>query len=183
MNAKQAESEFSRPFAVDEMGADEVRVELEARAEERAALARRLDLLALDRLTAVARIKRSGAGGAFGVHVNFVADVVQSCVVTLDPIPVHIEESVDLVYAPEHEIPVERVEVVLSQEGEDRPEPLREGAIDLGEAVAEHLALALDPYPRRPGVSLDDVRRAGGPESGAEDEGPLAMLRRWKEKA
>ncbi len=183
MNARQAEPEFSRPVRVDEVGADEVAVEVQARAGERRALARRLDLLSLERLAAEARIQRAVVSGTFGLRVKFVADVVQSCVVTLEPLPAHIEDSFELVYAPENKIPAEKAEVVLTQADESRPEPLREGVIDVGEAVVEHLALALDPYPRKPGVALDDVLEGRGRDSGAEDESPFVVLRRWKEKA
>ena len=182
MSAQQAEPQFSRPVHVDGVGADKVTFELEAHTEERRALGRRLGLRSLDRLTATARVKRAGAAGVVHLRVNFVADVVQSCVVTLDPVPVHIEESFELVYAPEEDIPVERGEVVLTQDGEEPPEPLRDGILDLGEAVAEHLALALDPYPRKPGVSVGDVLAEVAGDGEGEDGSPFAVLRELKER-
>jgi uncharacterized metal-binding protein YceD (DUF177 family) len=182
MKAPQVEAEFSRLIGGDDIGERETIVEIEANSKERAALARRLSLLSLDRLIATATIRRLDRGNALGLHVNFTADVVQSCVVTLDPVPARIEDSFDLVFVPEDEIPANESEVVLTEDEVEPPEPLRDGKIDVGEAVAEHLALALEPYPRRPDVSAQDVLEASvGAEP--EAEGPFAALRRLKEGA
>ena len=44
-------------------------------------------------------------------------------------------------------------EVVLDPEGEDPPDLLDEDRIDLADYVVEHLALDIDPFPRKPGVT------------------------------
>jgi uncharacterized metal-binding protein YceD (DUF177 family) len=178
VSAARAEPEFSRPIHVAELEARAVTLELEADSEERRALAGRLSLLALERLTATAELEPLGDGGRVRARVNFVADVVQSCVVTLDPVPAHIEESFGLVFAPEAEIPAERGEVELDLDGEEPPEPLHEGRFDLGEAVAEHLALALDPYPRKEGAAVGEAYGEKAPEGDDKDENPFAVLTR-----
>lgn len=183
MSAQHAEFDFRRPVDIDEIGPDEVTFDLVAGAEERRSLARRIGLLSLDRLTATAWVKRTDSGMAVSVRVNFAADVVQSCVVTLDPVPAHIEESFALVYAPEAESPAQGDDVVLSLDLGDPPEPLSDGRFDLGEAVVEHMVLALDPYPRKPGASLGDALAQGGLDREGEDGGPFAVLRRLKKKA
>jgi uncharacterized metal-binding protein YceD (DUF177 family) len=182
MNARQGETEFSRLVGVDDVGVRGKIVEIEAGAAERQALARRLALISLERLTAKAALAREGEGGATGLRVNFTADVVQSCVVTLDPVPARIEDSFELVFVPEDEAPADRIEVVVTEDEDDPPEALREGRIDVGEAIAEHLALALDPYPRRPGVSAEEVLAEAG-VAGKDAEGPFDALRRLKEGA
>ncbi len=178
MSVQQAEHEFSRTVAIDDVDGDGVRLEMEATAEEREAMARRFALRSLDRLTATAHLQRTGAGAAVRARVNFTADVVQSCVVTLDPVPDHIEEFLEFVYAPEEELLVEGGEVVLSLDDEDPPEPVRDGVIDLGEAVAERLALALEPYPRKPGASLEEVLGTAAGREDEEKESPFVVLRR-----
>jgi hypothetical protein len=62
--------------------------------------------------------------------------------------------------------------------------------LDVGEIVAEQLALAADPYPRRPGVKLEDVlpkpRNAGkdGSRAGKSDRPrhPFAGLAALRDK-
>ena len=182
MNARQGEAEFSRLVTVEDVGERGKIVEIEAGTAERQALARRLALVSLDRLTAKAALERQGEGRATALRVNFTADVVQSCVVTLDPVPARIEDSFELVFVPEDEAPADRVEVVVTEDEDDPPEPLRQGGIDVGEALAEHLALALDPYPRRPGVSVEEVLAEAG-VAGEDAEGPFVALRRLKKGA
>ena len=43
--------------------------------------------------------------------------------------------------------------------------------IDVGKAIAEHLALALDPYPRAPGAELSALDLAPGGAEGAKEGG------------
>ena len=168
----QPEVEFSRRFAVAELGEEEAVVEIAADAVERAALCRRFDFLALDALTATVRIQRVG-GGAVRVGAHFVAEVVQACVVTLEPVAGRIENSVAALFAPPGAM-VE-AEVVVDPLGDDEPEWLTGGAIDIGEVVAEHLGLAVEPYPRRPGAVFTGMETSAD-ENGA-GESPFAVLR------
>ena len=93
------------------------------------------------------------AAGRVRLDGTLRARVVQSCVVTLEPVAADLEESFTLYYA-EAPAPAAR-SVDLPIEDEDWPEPIVDGAIDVGEAVAQQLAVALDPYPRAPGALLD----------------------------
>lgn len=140
--------EFSRPVAVERLGHDERRYEIEANAGERAALAERYGILAVVSLTARLLLKRLPGGSLVRLAGRFSADVVQSCVVSLDPVPAHLEEDFVLTYATERDADAGAGEVVVDLDDEDPPEPIENGMIDLGEAAAEHLALALDPFPR-----------------------------------
>lgn len=131
---------------------------------ERAALMRRLDLAGLGRLEAQVRIE-SLAGGFIRLSAHLTAEVVQACVVTLDPVASTIDEAFALLYGPS----AETSELVL--DGETEPiEPLEGEVIDIGEAVAQQLSLALDPFPRRAGAS----RHLSGAERAAES--PFAVL-------
>jgi uncharacterized metal-binding protein YceD (DUF177 family) len=174
--------EFSRIVDVERLGEAEELHEIEATADERAALAERFGLVALESLTASLRLRRA-RGGAVRVTGQFSADVVQTCVVTLEPVPSHIEETFRLLYVPEEAL-AQRKEVLTPHEEEEMPEPLVGNAIDLGEAVAQQLGVALNPYPRAPGASLE---ASNGPERegtapGAAATGPFAALAGLKKK-
>ena len=131
-------------------------VDIVASAEERRALARRFDLVSLDRLAGSARLcrapARDGSGPVVRVDFDFEADVVQTCVVTLRPTPARCREAGLTVEYAEGEEPAS---VDIAPPGVvDPPERLGNGIVDLGELLAQHLGLALDPWPRAPGASL-----------------------------
>jgi Large ribosomal RNA subunit accumulation protein YceD len=141
--------EFSCRVELARLGAHEAIYPLSADAGEREALARRFDLLSLGRLEAEIRLQRLG-GGMVRVSGRFRADVVQACVVSLSPFESEIEQDFTVLYGPTQ--PGKSVLVDLVAE---LVEPLEGSAIDIGEAVAQQLALALDPYPRAPGANLE----------------------------
>ena len=87
---------------------------------------------------------------------TFSADFVQSCVVTQEPVPDHLEEEVAACFGPEEAAPVE---VEFDPDEEDPPEPFTGDAIELGEWLVQCFAVSMDPYPRAQGaeqVSLTD---------------------------
>jgi uncharacterized metal-binding protein YceD (DUF177 family) len=162
-------SEFTRPVDVGRLPSGEGVYDLEATSAERAALARRFDLLALDRLEAEVRLERL-AGGLLRLSAALRADVVQACVVTLEPVHERIDEPFTLLYRAG--AAAEETAVVLSGASE-LVEPLPGDILDIGEAVAQQLSLALEPYPRAPGAV------AAAPEEGRAS--PFAALAKWKE--
>lgn len=169
-------NEFSRPVAIESIGPKAQTRRIEAEAGERRDLAERFGLLALQSLSATVELERQ-AGDAVHARGHLVADVVQSCVVTLEPVPAHIEADFTCNYtaaAPE------AVEAVIDPLAEEEIEALTGEEIDLGETVAQQLAIALDPYPRAPGaVWPQDAQSetAAGREGG---KGPFATLARLK---
>lgn len=119
----------------------------------RAALAERFGLEAIDRLEGHLAVVRDGAGArATG---RLLADVVQSCVVSGEPVPAQVDEPLELRFEPLDEL---RDEVELEAEALDVM-PVEGDAIDLGEALAQALAVALDPYPRAGPEVLAKARR------------------------
>jgi len=173
MDEFMMQEEFSRLVTVSALPDEGRTVVLQATEAERVGLAKRLDLVALDRLEASVTAAKRRAGAA--VRIQFTADVVQSCVVTLEPLRAKIEDCVDLLYRSENteKSPAagERREVVVGLDDDDSYEPLTGDTIDLGAAVAEHLALAIDPYRRKPGATLEPA----GAEAEAADR-PFAAL-------
>lgn len=125
---------------------------VDANPAELAALAELLDLPAVSSLTATVSLRRL-ASGLIEARGHLEADVVQECVVTLEPLPAHVAEDFRVTYGEAEPAPT-LAEIDLDYEEADPPEPIEGGIIDLGALVAEHLALGLDPYPRKVGAEL-----------------------------
>lgn len=167
--------EFSRAVPLSEIGAGAKARHLEADANERAALARRFGLIALDRLVAEVALHPDGAG--FVAEGKLLADASQACVASGAPVPAHVEEAFRIRFVAEANYQ-EEAEVELDAEECDTL--YHDGrAIDLGEAVAQSLALALDPFPRSP--DADRLLKAAGVKDEAE-AGPFGALAALKDK-
>ncbi|BDG72020.1 YceD family protein [Roseomonas fluvialis] len=159
--------EFSRPVSLarlPEAGREE---HLRASPAECAALAKRFAIPAVEWLEATLLLRPEPGGGVM-VTGMLRADVVQSCVVSLEPVAQRVEDAVALRLLPPGEDPSD------DPEGPDEI-PIEGDTADLGEAMAEQLALALDPYPRAPGAELP-AEITGDGTGGA--FGALAALRR-----
>lgn len=150
----QVRPEFSRPLAVERLAGAPQERRIAANAAERAALAVRLGLLELERLEARLRVRGTGPGRRVRIDGELEAEAVQACVVSLEPVRSRIAESFTQVYLLDPSEPEARAVAVTPESEADDPEPLGPGGLDLGEAVAQQLALALDPYPRAPGAGL-----------------------------
>ncbi|HEY5207988.1 MAG TPA: DUF177 domain-containing protein [Stellaceae bacterium] len=134
---------FSRSVDVARLGAGEARYDLSANPTERAVLAQRFDLVALHRFEAHVTLRRV-PGGMVRLEASLSADLVQADVVTLDPVPGHVEDEFALLFADEAD------DAGVIDPNADPIEPLIDGRIDIAEAVAQQLSLAIDPYPRAP---------------------------------
>ena len=159
--------EFSRPFALDRLGAATAEETVTATPDECAALARRLAIPAVTSLACRWRLRR-GAGGRIGAKGWISASLVRECVVTLDAFTVDASEKFHLSFVPagkEIDDPDPEAEDEIPYEGD---------VIDLGEATAEQLALSLNPYPRKPGAAVPDIEEA------AESKGRFAVLAQRK---
>lgn len=165
--------EFSRAVSVESLEDGETVIDIEADADERAALARRFGLLALDSLTAKVGLTPVD-GGLVRVHGALAAEVTQACVVTLEPVTTRIEASFERLYGAEP--PEEAGGLITDADTEEAPEPFTDGAVDVGEAVAEQLALELDPFPRAPGAAFDGLS-SGSKASATTTPGTPAPLR------
>jgi uncharacterized metal-binding protein YceD (DUF177 family) len=174
-DAAQA-AEFSRPIAVEQIGPQETVRAIAANATERQRLAERFGLLALDRLEATVRLRRGGAGLILA-DGHFEADATQACVVTLEPVPARLALDFALTFG---NSTVHGGAVVVGVDEEDPPEEIVNGRIDLGEAVAQQLAIALDPYPRSPAVQTPAEGVAGDGGSEPASTRPFAALSAWR---
>jgi Large ribosomal RNA subunit accumulation protein YceD len=169
---------WSVPVAVADVPAETgVHFALTADADTRAAIARIAEIRELPRLDATFDVTRQGDDG---LHVvgQVSATVGQNCVVTLEPLVSEIDERVDVQFGP----PLPGVELEEDEDDEsgkrsgrsrrnlDGPEPLLDGAVDLGALAIEFLILGIDPYPRKPGAKFEP------PQDVAPDPGPFAAL-------
>ncbi len=148
---------------------------------ECAALASELDILGVERLVVRYRIAAQ-SGGRYHLTGKLEADVVQACVVTLDPVASTVVDSIDVEFRPD----AEKLPVTATSAEEEMPileaaeyEPIDGNRLDLGRVVAETLAAALPAYPRAPGAELE-TREAGPAEPGPAN--PFAALAGWKPK-
>lgn len=168
--------EFSR--MIDRRSITAKPVTLTATADECAALAKRFEIVAVESLEAVLSIEARGED----VHATgtLTADVLQSCAVSGEELSVSVNDTLSLHFIPERALPdyAPDEEVELSEEELDQI-PYSGTSFDLGEAVAQSLALAIDPFIEGP--NADETRRRHGLVEEGEQDGPLAdMLRGLK---
>lgn len=163
-------NEFSRMIDIRSIGPHPV--SLEADPAERAALAARFGLVAINALTADITLLPEGA--EISANGRLRADITQSCAVSGEDLPAKIDEKLRLRFVPERNISEDELEL---DEDELDEIPYQGTAFDLGEAVAQSLALAIDPYATGP-----DAQRARE-EAGLstpEASGPFAALARLR---
>jgi uncharacterized metal-binding protein YceD (DUF177 family) len=168
-------NDFAHCLPLDQIR-DGDRLDLIANADECTAIAGRLGLPSLDRLEAHAVLSRDG--DKVRVAGRLKAALEQSCVATGEPVPAHVDEPFELLFLPEPRSGSADEEVELGTA--DLDTMFHDGAaIDLGAAIADSLALALDPYPRSP--SADTALNEAGVLS-EEQAGPFAALAALKAK-
>ncbi len=140
-------AEFSRPVSVLRLGTEAMIYRINATGDERAALARRFDLVSLEHFAAELTLSRHG--GEVRLAAEIVADIVQLCCLTLEPFASNLIDRSTVLYRrkpPPADLGVddEDYEVLVGDE------------IDIGEAAAQQLSLALDPFPRAPGAKTHE---------------------------
>jgi uncharacterized metal-binding protein YceD (DUF177 family) len=140
-------NEFARPIPLDRISTSWTRHEIEAGPEERAALATRFALISIERLSAEVKLRRDRAGTQVAFAARLSAAVVQECVVTLEPVPAELDEEVEIRFDLSAEILAAELDIDAD---DDSAEPMDGDVLDIGEVVAQHLSLALDPFPRHP---------------------------------
>ena len=138
--------EMARPYPVTRIGAG-ASFTVTAKADECRALAGRMGVDAVVSLVCRFELRR-GVGDSVSAAGRLRARVRQVCVVSLEPFDAEVAEDFEIIFVPEG-----RESDALDLESADEV-TYEGGVLDLGEAAAEQLALALDPFPRRPGAAL-----------------------------
>ncbi|MEG1028831.1 hypothetical protein D3C80_894430 [compost metagenome] len=163
---------YSEPLRLHQIGAGLER-RLTPDVEARKRIARALDLQALNAFEADIKLVPTVSG--WRMEGRVVADAVQTCGLTLEPLPVHVDRkfSVQMVEATERE-PDEEGEIDLEMD-DDSPDQIEDGRLDLGQYAVEQLALSLDPFPRKPGAVFEQPKEPG-------EISPFAVLKALQSK-
>lgn len=162
---------FTRRVALDSITKTQPRREtFSASAAQCAALAERFDLQKLSNFEVDMTLTRERGGRVVHVEGALEADVVQSCVVTLEPVPSHVKTQFEVFFSEDD--PGQPEDETILPGDRDWPEKLEDDAIDVAEIAAQFLSLELDPYPRLPGAGLDN-----GKGTETETQNPFAVLK------
>ncbi len=159
---------FSEVVRVNEIGAGITRHLMPDEAA-RARIIKALDLASLASLEATISVAPAHVGWTLSGRVMAIAE--QVCGITLDPLPVTVDERFSVQLVEQVEASSE-IEVTLD---DDAPDVIEDGRIDFGQYAVEQFALALDPFPRKPGATFEFTPPA-------EEESPFAVLKQLKDK-
>jgi uncharacterized metal-binding protein YceD (DUF177 family) len=147
---------------------------------EAEAIARLMGAQAVRKLRLAGRLTPLAQAG-WRLDATLGATVIQTCVLTLDPVTTRIDQPVQRRFVPVERGPV--AEITIAADEDDEIEPLGP-TIDLGLLAVEALALALPAYPRKPGAEL--AARTFAPDGVAPledaDVKPFASLASIKDK-
>ena len=166
---------ISKIYNLNRLGQVGDEITLDANEEERAELAREVNVLEVPQFSARIALKKISPA-RFDIHYHLGAEIIQACVVTLEPLTARIEKDFvrELHYAPNLRRPIEK-EVVIAPGDDDLPEDIESPLFDLACPLLEEFLLAIDPYPRAPGVAFQ------APEGmGAKPESPFDVLKGLK---
>lgn len=167
---------WARDVNLGEVQRAPVKAHLEADAAARKAIAKQLGLVSVESLVADVALKPWLDGAE--LSGTFTAEVTQTCSVTADDFQERVsgEIFVRMVPAGSPNAPAETTgeEIDIDLEGDDPPDVLESDRIDLAAYVVEHLALELDPFPRKPGAVFEPPAEEGSMS-------PFAVLRRLKD--
>jgi uncharacterized metal-binding protein YceD (DUF177 family) len=164
---------WSEPVRLSQLSHEPLRRTLTADEAARQRIAKTLNLDELLELTA--EVEAAPWLDGAQLQARWRARVVQTCGVTLDPFVSELAGEFRVRAVPEGSptAPAMSAEQVLDPEAEDPPDVLGEDRLDLAAYVVEHLALEVDPYPRKPGVEFE-------PPEPEPEVSPFAVLKNLK---
>ncbi|MDO9416000.1 YceD family protein [Pararhizobium sp.] len=173
---------FSFPVKVGNISVNAVEVTLKANDRELKALVAAWNVLTVEAVSAELQISRWKKDGV-RVRGRIRAKLAQACVVTLEPVDEVIDEPLEVIFVPEGSklariVANDSAEMILDPDGPDLPEMFTGDTIDVGQTVAEHVALALDPYPRKAGAHFGE--RIESTEETDQKPNPFTVLKDWK---
>ncbi|WP_292053665.1 MULTISPECIES: YceD family protein [unclassified Brevundimonas] len=164
---------YSEPVRLHQIGTSLSR-SLEPDAAQRARIAKALDLVSLENFTADLNVVPTVSGWRMTGRV--IADVVQACGLTLEPLPSHIDRDFTVNLVEKLEVPVNEDGEIDIELDDEFPDEVEEGKIDLGQYAVEQLFLSLDPFPRKEGAVFEQP-----PEP--VEISPFAALQALKDKS
>jgi uncharacterized metal-binding protein YceD (DUF177 family) len=167
-------AEFGWSHKISEVPAIGLSAERHATPALRAEIAAMLDLIACERLDVRYEITPLSRG-RYLLEGTLVADVTQSCVVTLEPVETHLVEPFEVEFHPG--LPETEAVVEFDALETREVEPLEDDTIPVGRIVYEHLASALPAYPRKEGAVFEQPPE---PEATRPVTSPFAILEQLK---
>lgn len=168
---------FDAIVRIDKLPAGGRSVAVDANEDERKAIAEAMNILSVERFVGNLTVVPFRGGLRATGHID--AEVTQASVVSFEPVPETISEEVDRVFMPASKAAFDATpgsETFVDLEDDDFPDHIDGPEVDLSALLLETLALALDPYPRKPGEALDSL----GVSVTDKEEGPFAKLARLK---
>jgi len=158
-------AELTRLVSLSKIGPDGLTVLVRATPEECAAVAERMDLPAIRSLSCAFNLTAGDDGVTVLAQGTLRAEVTRVCVVSAEDFETTVEDAFEIRFVPAGQ---ER-----DDPDPDLPDeiPYEADTLDLGEATAEQLGLALDPYPRMDGAVVPDIEDGG-------DKSPFSVLSR-----
>jgi len=168
--------ELSNIIKLSDIGGAPITGKIIANDDQRRALAQRFGLPSIETLTADYRLTAGEERISFTGSIQ--SSLHQSCAISGQPFPVKLAEDFSIIFTEKTDIPHIEEEIELTPEDCDVIE-YENGRIDIGEAIAQTLYLALDPYPRGP--DADNVAEKRGLKS-EEEAGPFGVLASLKDK-
>jgi uncharacterized metal-binding protein YceD (DUF177 family) len=183
MTEHPSEHPWSAPVRLDEVPESGRHVVLEASPAVCAAVAKAANVVAVETLSVALDLTRRGRDGVRAAG-SVRARVRQICVVSLEPMVSTVDETIDVSFAPAREPAAKskaRMDddaelVAVDPGGEEPPESVMNGTIDLGALATEFLILGIDPYPRKEGVAFEAP--VAGDDSAAHPFAALAALKK-----
>lgn len=179
---------LSFPVSVQRLPQKGLDVKIEANSREREALR---DFHGLEDVKSFRADLQISPWKKDGVRVRGVvqAEIVQSCVVTLEPIQTRIDTKIDTIFVPENSrlarLPLdENGELIIDAEGPDIPETFSGDTLDAGAIAEEFFELAIDPYPHKEGTEAGPpvVVDYGVDDDSGKSANPFEALKDWKQK-
>lgn len=189
-------NEWHVPIPAEDIATRSQHYDIEADDATCHALAQRLNIEAVNAARARFEIHRDQAGYRIVVDGRLQAEIVQQCVVTLEPVVTHIEETFDAYFADTERVisfaraqkkaraepeQANEVESPMVEEHEE-PEPLDNGCVDLGELAAQYLSLGMPAYPKKEGarheLTDEDIETARDPSPARRN--PFEALKNWR---
>lgn len=178
----EAPLEWSRIVEIADLHGQRTTLDVGATDEEAAALAARFGVEGIRNVKASVVLTPFASGNKVAMKARFEAEIEQNCVVTLAPLVNRVEgdflaEFVQGAFSDNHD------DIEFAIDDDDPPEPIIDGQIEIGELLAQNLGLAIDPFPRAPGVVFEGVVLGNeAPQATMKDgrPNPFAVLERLK---
>lgn len=174
-----SDNEFSHVVKLGDIGSGATKVHVAADSDQRAALAKRFDLESLDSLEANLSLSRDSRG--ILAEGRFTASLAQHCIATGDPVPAKMDEAIAIRFVAE---PAHGEDAEIELDADDCDTMFHDGqVVDLGEAVAQSMGLALNPYPRSTNAQAA-LKKAGviSEEAAQEEASPFSALAALRDK-